>query len=121
MEFWGKRMNQVPLRSEGREFVKNKESLGEYIIPLWYKFLKKQSLCPRPVGLSGLALTSRKKSLIYKLRVPGAVLLYLEVILCFQVLKFFFFFKYTALCLYAGGLPNFEQVSEAILKVKCTF
>ena len=29
-----KRMNQVPLRSEGREFVKNKESLGEYIIPL---------------------------------------------------------------------------------------
>lgn len=31
----GKKNESGALRSEGREFVKNKESLGEYIIPLY--------------------------------------------------------------------------------------
>lgn len=72
MEFWAKRMNPVRVRTEGREFDKNKQQ--------------------KPITLLKAGWTNQpeKKSDVLT---PGAVLLYLEVSLCFHVLEFFFFFK----------------------------
>ena len=54
-------MNRVPVRSEGREFVKNKESLEGIHNPIVVKISQKPTTLPKADWTFGVGLNQSKK------------------------------------------------------------